>query len=64
VSRSRWATFVLVGTVCLVVGVPLWALAFAAGTVSVGTLADPGFWLAVGVGMASLLFGFWLGERE
>ena len=48
----------------LVVGLPLWLLVFVPDRLSLGTFADPGFWITVAVGLISILFGFWLGNHS
>lgn len=55
--------FVLVAFVCLLVGVPLWTAVLAPDEFSLAFATEPGFWVAATIGMALLLFGFWLGER-
>jgi hypothetical protein len=48
----------------LIVGLPLWVLLFTPDPFSLGMLVNPGFWIAVGAGVLSILFGFWLGNRS
>lgn len=55
--------FVVVALAALLVGIPLWTLLLAPDEFSLGMLADPGFWVTVGIGLALLVGGFWLGRR-
>ena len=48
----------------LVVGLPLWVLLFTPDQFSLAMFVDPGFWIAVGAGVLSILFGLWLGNRS
>jgi hypothetical protein len=58
-----YLTFIIVALVCLVLGVPVWVVVFAPGHDPLSLFVDPGFWLSIGVGLALLLLGFWLGKR-
>lgn len=48
----------------LLVGLPLWVFLFTPDHFSLALVVDPGFWIAVGAGVLSILFGFWLGTRS
>jgi hypothetical protein len=60
--KSYW-TFVLVAFASMLVGIPLWTVVLAPDEFSPMFITEPGFWVAVGIGMDLLLFGFWLGNR-
>jgi hypothetical protein len=48
----------------LLVGLPLRVFLFTPDQSSLVTFVDPGFWIAVGAGVLSILFGFWPGTRS
>ncbi len=48
----------------LVVGLSLWVFLFTPDKFSLAMFVDPGFWIAVGAGVLSILFGFWVGNRS
>jgi hypothetical protein len=54
----------LLALILLVVGLSVWLLVFIPDRLSLGTFADPGLWIAVAVGLISILFGFWLGNHS
>lgn len=60
---DSYLKFVLIASVCILVGIPLWAYIFAPNEFSLTFYTDPGFWIAATIGMGFLLFGFWLGKR-
>jgi hypothetical protein len=60
---ESYLKFVLVAFACILVGVPLWTAILAPNEFSLTFVTEPGFWVAAGIGMVLLLFGFWLGNR-
>ena len=60
---ESYLKFVLVAFACILVGVPLWTAILAPNEFSQTFVTEPGFWVAAGIGMVLLLFGFWLGNR-
>lgn len=60
---ASYLKFVLVALVCTVVGVPLWTALLAPDALSLTFFTEMGFWVAAGIGMVLLLFGFRLGNR-
>jgi hypothetical protein len=60
---QSYLKFVLVAFACLVVGVPVWVGVFAPDRNPFSVFGDVGFWLSIGIGLALLLLGFWLGNR-
>jgi hypothetical protein len=55
--------FVGVAFASILIGVPLWAFVLAPEEFSLTFFTEVGFWMAAAIGMALLLFGFWLGQR-
>jgi hypothetical protein len=61
---NSYVRLTLLALSLLVVGLPLWLFVFVPERLSLATFADPGFWIAVAVGLISILFGFWIGNRS
>jgi hypothetical protein len=61
---NRYIRLTLLALILLVVGLPLWLLVFVPDRLSLATFSNPGFWIAVAVGLISILFGFWIGNRS
>ena len=55
--------FAPVALACLLIGIPLWTAVLSPGAFPYATFTDPGLWIAVVAGMATLLLGFRIGER-
>lgn len=60
---ESYLKFALVAFVSILVGVPLWTALLAPDEFSLSFFTEAGFWVTAGIGMALLLFGFWLGKR-
>lgn len=60
---ESYLKFALVAFVCILMGVPLWTAILVPNEFSLTFVTEAGFWVAAGIGMVLLLFGFWLGNR-
>ena len=60
---NEYIKLIVVASVCLLVGIPLWTAIFAPDAFSATMFSDPGFWIAVVAGVVMLLFGFGVGQR-
>lgn len=61
---DAYLKFLVVASVSLVVGVPLWTLVFAPERSPLVLLTDPVFWVLIVVFLLVMLFGFWIGQRS
>jgi hypothetical protein len=62
-SMNSYLKFVLVALASILIGVPLWTFIIAPDEYSLTMFTDFGFWVTAAIGLAIMLFGFWLGKR-
>ena len=60
---DSYLKFTLVALASILIGIPLWTAIFAPEQLSFTMFTELGFWVPAAIGMALMLFGFWVGQR-